>query len=81
MKIFSEGNTIAEIRFQQKIDFLRYISDLLIELANTSSIYNIRQVEYFLSMAAIEASDSLDEIKKQMKNEKATTTAQKAYRQ
>jgi hypothetical protein len=81
MKFYDEENTIQIRQMQGKIDFLHYVSELLIEIAKKSSSHDLRQLEYFLSMAAIESSDSLTHAQQQLKKTSATNVMEQAYRQ
>ncbi len=81
MKILSDVSKISETNVQKKIDFLQYASRMLIELTKISTIHNVREVEYFLSMAAIEAIDALDETSKQLNDNQPMKEFNKAYRQ
>ncbi len=81
MKFYDEENTMLIRQLHGKIDFLHYVSELLIEIAKKSSSHDLRQLEYFLSMAAIESSDSLVHVQQQLDKISTMSVMDQAYRQ
>jgi hypothetical protein len=81
MKFYSDENLNTIRDLEKKIDFLNYISELLLHLSNKAQAYNIRQVEYFLSMTAVEASDTLDHLQKKINILRDTAVLSKSARQ
>jgi hypothetical protein len=81
MKFYSEANLNSITNLEKKIDFLTYVSELLAHLSTKAQVYDIRQVEYFLSMTAIEASDSLDHLQKTLNQLKTTAVLSQSARQ
>jgi hypothetical protein len=81
MKFYSEANLNSITNLEKKIDFLTYVSELLAHLSTKAQVYDIRQVEYFLSMTAVEASDSLDHLQKTLNQLKTTAVLSKSARQ
>lgn len=81
MKFYNEENTMLIRQMQGKIDFLHYVSELLIEITRNASSHNLRQLEYFLSMAAAESSDAFADAQQQLKNTLEANVMDYAYRQ
>jgi hypothetical protein len=52
---------------REKIAFLKYVSDFLDQLAKRSCGLGLKQTHYFVSMAAIDASENLVQLQHQLK--------------
>lgn len=65
MNTTSDTKSATPEQIQGRITFLHYISDFLNQFTGTAEKLELNQMAYFLSMAALEASDQLARLQKQ----------------
>jgi hypothetical protein len=58
MKSLPEAS-ISPAELQERIEFVKYLTDFLVQFTKTAETMKLNQLAYFLSMAALESRDSL----------------------
>ncbi len=71
MNALPEAVSAAPADFDARISYLQFIADFLLQFTRTSEALELRQMAYFLSMAATEARDQLNALRDHTANDRS----------